>query len=70
MKTDVNPPLPATLWPAPRASWLATQTPSTSPHEPPAPGPFAKELAPDRDSHPQDLMPPPEPTWPRVFPGL
>ena len=70
MKTDDSQPLPAASWPARRASWLAIQIPSTASQDPPAPKPFAKGPAPDRDSHPQDLMPPPEPAWPRIFPGL
>ena len=65
MRTDDSRAQPAALWPARRAKWLASQDPPISRRDPPADGP-----APERDPRRQDLMPPPEPTWPRVFPGL
>ena len=68
MKTDDGQPCP-TLWPARRARWLAAPRLSTSPHEPLDPDASGTEPA-ARDRHRQDLLPPPDAPWPRVFPGL
>jgi hypothetical protein len=64
MKTEDSRGQPA-IGPARRAAWLAPQNQPISLRDPSADGP-----APDGDSGRQDLMPPPEPSWPRVFPGL
>ena len=68
MKIDRSQPSLAALLQARRAPWPASQIPSTPAPRSADPGGLDHDSAPGPDR--RDLMPPPAPAWPRVFPGL